>query len=110
MLLLWRVLPLRAAVHSPSGALLPKQVHVGCQGGEKLTFRLRDSFHYRAQTTLDIMLKKYVSQEAPVCNELEQDTPVYCAYLMCVHNAFLIEIWLGYTSNHFTIPGSYMTH
>lgn len=38
------------------------QVHVCCQGSGKWTFKLRDSFHYRA--TLDIMLKKNVSLEA----------------------------------------------
>lgn len=80
-----------------SSAQQPKQVHVGCQGSEKWAFRLRDSFHYRAQPTLDTMLKKYYSQKAPVCNKLKQDTPVYCAYLMCVHNAYLVAIWLGYT-------------
>lgn len=95
---------------APPALLCPSKCMSAVRAGEKWTLRLRDSFHYRAQTTSDITLEKYVAPEAPVCHELEKDTPVYCAYLMCVHNAFLIEIWLGYTSNHFTIPGSYMTH
>lgn len=74
-----------------SSARQPKQVHVGCQDSQKWTFNLKDSFHYRTQATLDVMLKKYV------CNQLKLDTPVYCTYLMCVHNAYLIEIWLEYS-------------
>lgn len=113
MLLLSGVLPLRAAVRSPSGALLPRQVHVSSQGSEKWAFQVERQFSLQSTDNFRYHCgkkKKKVPQEAPVCSELEQDTPVYCACLMCVHNAFLIEIWLGYTSNHFTIPGSYMTH
>lgn len=58
----------------------------------------RQFFITEARPTLDITLKKKnVSEEAPVRDKLKQDTPVNCAYLMCVHNAYLAEIWLGYT-------------
>lgn len=58
----------------------------------------RQFFIIEAQPTLDITLKKKnLSEEAPVCDELKQDTPVNCEYLMCVHNAYLVGIWLGYT-------------
>lgn len=42
--------------------------------------------------------------------QVKQDTPEHCTYLTCVHNAFHNEIWLSCTSNHFTIPGSNMSH
>lgn len=56
-------------------------------------------FHYRgtANFRYHVEKKKNVSEEAPVRDKLKQDTPVNCAYLMCVHNAYLAEIWLGYT-------------
>lgn len=101
-----RVFPLRAAVCSPSGSLLlsnPSKCMSAVRAARNVNvarmLELRDSFHYRAQPTLDIMLKKYYSEETPAWIELKLDTPVYCAYVMRVNNAYLIEIWLGYTSH-----------
>lgn len=51
----------------------------------------------RANFRYHVEKKKNVSEEAPVRDGLKQNTPVNCAYLMCVHNAYLVGIWLGYT-------------
>lgn len=49
---------------------------------ERNSFKMRDSFHYSEQPTLDMLEKNVFSQDAPLCNGLKQDTPLCRVYIM----------------------------
>lgn len=65
---------------------------------------------FRVWAALGYCLENVQLPKLQNATKVKQDTPEHCTYLTCVHNAFHIEFWLGCTSNHFTIPGSNMTH
>lgn len=69
-----------------------------------------ENWNFQSLGSSGYCLKNVLLSKPQNASQVKQDTPEHCTYLTCVHNAFHLEIWLGCTSNHFTIPGSHMTH
>lgn len=106
-LLLWSRWPCRQLSAAPPCFLLPQQVHIKSRTKKK---KKSEKWNFQSVGSLGYCFENVLLLKLQNATQVKQDTPEHCTYLTCVHNAFLVEIWLGCTSNHFTIPGSNMTH